>query len=295
MKKTLQKRMTFVKSPKYLHAILTACLATGLVLPMICSAQSAPAAQASTGAIVGIVANAAKSPVAHATVTALKAGGGIRATISGGDGVYSFSDLAPGAWILTASVDGSPDISLPAVQVAANKATRLDIVMNTPATATSPAAVAAAAIAAPAATAASSSASIASTIAPASAAAPDLSFKEKLKQWIPEALMSPEAGPAVDNETPFAFGDFTWLNGSPRNKTPVFDTKFFTPDIRLDVHYMQDFNGPKDHTIVGSTESFRSGEFQVEQISLGRRFSLRQRARAHPAHGWFVCHDDAAQ
>jgi len=76
----------------------------------------------------------------------------------------------------------------------------------------------------------------------------------------------------VDNFTPFAFGDFTWLNGSPRNKTPAFDTQFFTPDIRFDVHYMQDFNGPKDHTIVGSTEEFRSGEFQLEQISLGGDF-----------------------
>ena len=63
----------------------------------------------------------------------------------------------------------------------------------------------------------------------------------------PDALQSPNATEGVDNFTPFAFGDFTWLNGSPRNKQPVFDTKFFTPDIRLDVHYMGDFNHPRDH------------------------------------------------
>jgi Putative beta-barrel porin-2, OmpL-like. bbp2 len=35
---------------------------------------------------------------------------------------------------------------------------------------------------------------------------------------------------------------------------------------------MQDFNHPKDHIIVGSTESFRSGEFQLEQVSFGGDF-----------------------
>jgi hypothetical protein len=35
---------------------------------------------------------------------------------------------------------------------------------------------------------------------------------------------------------------------------------------------MQSFNQPKDHTLGGSTESFRSGEFQVEQISVGGDF-----------------------
>src|SRR5207244_15424 len=26
---------------------------------------------------------------------------------------------------------------------------------------------------------------------------------------------------------PFAFADWTWLNGNPRTKTPAFDSKFF--------------------------------------------------------------------
>ena len=89
---------------------------------------------------------------------------------------------------------------------------------------------------------------------------------------LPEALTSPDPAPAVDNFTPFAFGDFTWLNGTPRNKDTVLDTKFFTPEIRFDTNYMEDFNQPIDHTIVGATESFRSGEVQVEQISVGGDF-----------------------
>ena len=76
----------------------------------------------------------------------------------------------------------------------------------------------------------------------------------------------------MDNFTPFAFADFTWLNGTPRNKDTVLDTKFFTPEIRFDTNYMEDFNQPIDHTIVGATESFRSGEFQIEQASVGGDF-----------------------
>jgi hypothetical protein len=89
---------------------------------------------------------------------------------------------------------------------------------------------------------------------------------------LPDALQAPPAAPAVDNDTPFAYGDFTWLNGTPRNKDTVLDTKFFTPEIRFDTHYMEDFNQPLDHTIVGATESFRSGEVQIEQASVGGDF-----------------------
>jgi hypothetical protein len=89
---------------------------------------------------------------------------------------------------------------------------------------------------------------------------------------LPEALQAPDAPPAVDNDTPFAFGDFSWLNGTARTKDTVLDTKFFTPEARFDTHYMEDFNQPNDHTIVGSTESFRSGEVQIEQISVGGDF-----------------------
>ena len=78
--------------------------------------------------------------------------------------------------------------------------------------------------------------------------------------------------PAVDLQTPFAFADFTWLNGQPRNKDEVVDTPFFTPEVRFDTHYMEDFNQPVDHTMGGTTESFRSGEFQVEQASVGGDF-----------------------
>jgi hypothetical protein len=276
-----------MNSQKCLKGLLLAVLTTGLALPAAQAEESSPTVvKASAGAIVGIVTNSAKLPVAGATVTATRVdGGGIRATVSSSDGVYSFADLAPGAWSITVQVDGYPDATVPSLQVVASKATRHDLVMNVPAPA--PAALPAlAAVQKPAAqseTAAQpeiaaqakpvvvaksspSTSSLWSQLwAPAKPAAADA-------QSVPDALHSPDATEGVDNFTPFAFGDFTWLNGSPRNKAPVFDTKFFTPDIRFDAHYMQDFNRPKDHTIVGSTESFRSGEFQLEQVSFGGDF-----------------------
>jgi len=80
----------------------------------------------------------------------------------------------------------------------------------------------------------------------------------------PEALQSPDSTPGVDNVTPFAYGDFTWLNGTSRNKDTILDTKYFTPEVRFDTNFVVDTNQPKDHTLGGSTEEFRQGEFQVE-------------------------------
>ena len=68
---------------------------------------------------------------------------------------------------------------------------------------------------------------------------------------------------------PFAYADWTWLNGNPRNKDVVWDSKFFTPEFRMDAHYIMDFNHPRDDSMGGSTEIFRSNEVQVEQISFG--------------------------
>ena len=108
--------------------------------------------------------------------------------------------------------------------------------------------------------------------APAAAAPALAAAAAKPAPIVPEALQAPEPGPAVDTQTPFAIGDLGWMNGTPRTSTPIFDTKFFTPEVRFDVAYLQDFNDPRDHTIVGSTEEFRSGEFQITQVSFGGNF-----------------------
>ena len=71
---------------------------------------------------------------------------------------------------------------------------------------------------------------------------------------------------------PFAYADWTWLNGNARNKDAVWDSKFFTPEIRFDTNFVSSFNHPKDDSLGGSTEIFRSNEVQVEQISFGGDF-----------------------
>jgi hypothetical protein len=76
----------------------------------------------------------------------------------------------------------------------------------------------------------------------------------------------------VPVEEPFSFADFTWLNGNARTKDLAMDTKFFTPEIRADVDYVYDFNHPKDDTIGGSSEVFRSDEVQVTQLGVGGDF-----------------------
>jgi hypothetical protein len=224
---------------------LLCALVLGLALPELAAAEPA------VGAIVGVVTGAGGVPVAHATVTALRAdGGAIRATISGSDGVYTFGDLPPGDWSITAQLDGAPQASVPSLAVVAGKATRHDIVMN---------------VAAPAPGAVPAPVGAPSPAMQAAAAA-------AVARLVPEALQAPEPAPAVDTQTPFAVGDVGWMNGTTRATAPIFDTKFFTPEVRFDVNYLQDFNNPKDHTIVGSTEEFRSGEFQLEQVSLGGNF-----------------------
>jgi hypothetical protein len=72
-----------------------------------------------------------------------------------------------------------------------------------------------------------------------------------------------------DGWEPFSYADWTWMNANGRQKDSPWSTKYFTPEFRADVNYMDDFNHPKDNTMGGSTESFRSNEWQLEQLSLG--------------------------
>ncbi|HKH97701.1 MAG TPA: outer membrane beta-barrel protein [Candidatus Sulfotelmatobacter sp.] len=71
---------------------------------------------------------------------------------------------------------------------------------------------------------------------------------------------------------PFAFADWSWLNGNPRTKEAAFDSKFFTPEIRADVDYTYDFNHPADDSIGGSSEIFRSNEVGLTQLGVGGDF-----------------------
>lgn len=102
-----------------------------------------------------------------------------------------------------------------------------------------------------------------------------------IKRWLLGAGFSVMLAGAVSAQVtsnaqhaaePFAFGDFTWLNGNGRVKNPVIDTPYFTGTFFIDSHYTYDFNHPKDHTIDGTTELGRAQEFQVQDIGIGGDF-----------------------
>jgi len=94
----------------------------------------------------------------------------------------------------------------------------------------------------------------------------------------PAALPITEKAAATASEgkpakaEPFAFADWTWLNGNPRTKELAFDSKFFTPEIRADIAYHYDFNHPMDDTIGGSSEVFRSNEVGLTHLGVGGDF-----------------------
>jgi hypothetical protein len=207
--------------------------------------------QGASGALRAVALAADGFSLAGAEVVVRSVAGSVdRKMVTDDDGMVVIRDLPPGSYQIAASKEsftGGPAVT---VEIAQNRTSNanLQLVPLKPvqiAQASQPNAPSTAPPAAPAVPAPNSALSK----APATAAAP-----------------------AVDLQTPFAYGDFTWLNGSPRNKDVAVDTPFFTPEVRFDTNFMEDYNQPIDHTIVGSTESFRSGEIQIEQASVGGDF-----------------------
>ena len=233
-----------------------------------------------------------------------------RTVVSGSDGNFLIADLKPGQYRLTARAEGIGAAPPATVEIAQNQVTYANVQLAAaeapaqPADAPTPdSALKTRSVAPPVSESSvaaelaamkarielleaelirqrsperivTAAAKMAPAVEPAPAPAPQQAAAPPAPAApsIPEALQSPESTPGVDNFTPFAFGDFTWLNGTPRNKDTVLDTKYFTPEVRFDTNFMVDANQPIDHTIVGATESFRSGEVQLEQISVGGDF-----------------------
>lgn len=104
------------------------------------------------------------------------------------------------------------------------------------------------------------------------------------------ATVPTSANPAPQQSwEPFAYADWTWLNGNSREKEKPWDSKFFTPEIRFDTSFIYDFNHPRDDTMGGSTEIFRSNEIQMDQISFGGDFHWNNvRGRILTMNGMFA-------
>ena len=200
-----------MKIRRYLHRYFILFAALNLLASL-----NSPAAWAeeAAGAIVGLVADSAALPIAHATVTAREIGGtGFRATISGSDGVYSFSDLPPGRWSVSSQVEGYLESADAVLAVAPNKAVRLDIAMLSREAGPAKEASSFAALAKEAiqkATAAVTPAAPGSSTSRVSASSPAV-------PTIPEALQAPDPAPENDTVTPLAnVGDIGrgYMNGT---------------------------------------------------------------------------------
>ncbi len=273
--------------------------AIAVLVPSLARADDTDAAL-KFGALRGVALDAAGQPLSMVRVAIQSKDGSVgRKVVSDSNGVFVAEGLKPGSYQITAAKEGLASPPVVTIEVAQNQTARPYLVLaaakSDPAAAPAPtveqelqamkeriAVLEAELKARPSATAAPSPSAPPAPTAPAPGPTPNPAPQVAPPAppaappvpapAIPDALQVPDAAPAVDNVTPFAFGDFTWLNGTPRNKDTVLDTKFFTPEVRFDTHYMEDFNQPMDHTIVGATESFRADEVQIEQISVGGDF-----------------------
>jgi hypothetical protein len=109
-------------------------------------------------------------------------------------------------------------------------------------------------------------ATLASPATPQTAAPASAAPKTGLDKWF--------GARSQDDVFAYPGADWTWMNGNGRQHDAPLASKYFTPEFRADTNVMLDGNHPSDDTMGGSTESFRTGEFQVEQISLGGNINV---------------------
>jgi hypothetical protein len=88
----------------------------------------------------------------------------------------------------------------------------------------------------------------------------------------PVVAASPMPAPPdkpAEKPAPFAFGDFTWMNGQSRQKSQPLSNSFATVDLYLDTYYNYSFNHPQDDTIIGSGAVGRNTEWQINNATIG--------------------------
>jgi TolA-binding protein len=118
---------------------------------------------------------------------------------------------------------------------------------------------------------AATSSSPAPGVVPASSASPICSASATGQEVVPSQAVAPVKEISAQTTTkgePFE-GDWTWLNSNGHQTDSPMATKYFTPEFRADANYTLDYNHPHDDSLGGSTETFRSDEWQLEQASIG--------------------------
>jgi len=122
---------------------------------------------------------------------------------------------------------------------------------------------------------ASTLAPIAASVAPPSgplAARPSVSPLSQDAR--PQAVAAQVEQTVPAEPEPFAFADFTWLNGNSRETEFPLQGKYFTGEVSADANFTYSMNHPQDHTLVGSSEIGRVSELQLEQFGIGGDFHM---------------------
>jgi len=99
---------------------------------------------------------------------------------------------------------------------------------------------------------------------------------EEPAQPPPQGALAAEAAPNAP-AAPFAWGDFTWMNGQSRQKD--FPLKAFdgivTMSLYLDANYAFSFNHPRDNTLTGTASVARHNEMALNLVSVGFDFNYK--------------------
>jgi hypothetical protein len=188
------------------------------------------------GSLRGVTSAPGGFSLAAVNVTIRNVSGSVeRSLVSDGDGVFALKDLPPGSYQISAVKEGFLHSAPIAVEIAQDRTSNANVLL----------------------------AQLQSvTVAPAP--------PEPAVIGDAPAPVDPKA--AVDRKTPFADADWTWLNGNSRQHDSPLDTKYFSGEFRADTFYGEDFNQPIDHSMGGSSEVFRNGEIQLEDLSIGGDF-----------------------
>jgi hypothetical protein len=114
----------------------------------------------------------------------------------------------------------------------------------------------------------------AETAPPAAAPTPAAATSSSAAPTPPAFAPNPPPAPTPTETVsqPFAFGDFTWLNGSNRQHVSLLDSPLFSGSFLLDINYTQSKNNPIDNTVVGSTALSRNHELTLAFMGIGGDF-----------------------
>ncbi|HZU99686.1 MAG TPA: outer membrane beta-barrel protein [Planctomycetota bacterium] len=105
-----------------------------------------------------------------------------------------------------------------------------------------------------------------------------LEKKQQAPPAPPPGVTAPASEPAPPNPdyapevVPFSDGDTSWIPGNYAPAESILKWGPFTGEIRADAVYHLDRPNPVDDTISGSSEVFRSNEFQITQLGVGGDF-----------------------